>query len=328
MPRGGTQSLGLSGWLCAVLVCGGCTPIGPMFTSPHEVDDPGYLSPKYRRFHEPVLPRLVPVRPQPLPAVPRSPGLQPFELPAEPVPQPLPSDDADGPELGRPGEAPVPSVELAVAAPVSSQIGSNVLFEIRVTNRGTVPAANVVLEANLDEGLRLPGRNDRRVVRPLGTLAAGETRQAELTLIGEQAGMRCASFLITTEGRESGWKNVCVDFVPRRLDMAITAPDQAPVGGRATFVVSVVNVSQASLDGVELLVTPDAVLRPVGGSAGARATSDGLRWQLGRLAAGERVTIEVECECRAAAERACLRARATASGLPAETVEHCLGITG
>jgi uncharacterized repeat protein (TIGR01451 family) len=149
----------------------------------------------------------------------------------------MPFDDADGPELGRPGETPAPSVDLAVAAPLSSQVGSAVLFEIRVTNRGSAPAADVVLAVSLDDGLRLPGRNDRRVVRPLSTIPAGETRQVELTLVGEQAGSRCASFLITMNGRETAWKNVCIELVPRRLDVVIAAPEQARVGGRTTFVV-------------------------------------------------------------------------------------------
>jgi hypothetical protein len=86
-------------------------------------------------------------------------------------------------------------------------------------------------------------------------------------------------------------------------------------------------VSQAPLAAVELLLSPDRALEAVGGSAGARATSDGLRWQLGRLPAGERVAVELECQVRAAATQACLRAQATANELPAESVEHCLTIT-
>jgi hypothetical protein len=74
-------------------------------------------------------------------------------------------------------------------------------------------------------------------------------------------------------------------------------------------------------------VTPDVVLKPVGGSAGALATADGLRWMLGGVAVGERVQIEIECECLAPAERACLRAVATADKVPDEAVERCLEIS-
>ncbi|HUG90539.1 MAG TPA: hypothetical protein VML55_06880 [Planctomycetaceae bacterium] len=304
-----------------------------MFTSPHEVDDPAYLSPKYRQFHEPALPQRVPARPLPQPAPrPRPPlpprGPQPFELPAQPVPspRPLPSDDAGGPELVRPDEPPAPRLDLAVAAPTTAQVGGSVLFEIRVTNRGAAPATNVVLEATLDGGLRLPERADRRVVHPLGTIPAGQSREAALTVVGDQTGRPCASFLVTSGGRESGWKKVCVEFVPRKLDVAMTAPEQARVGGRATFVVSVANVTPDPIENVELLVTPGDPLRPVGGSAGARATADGLVWTLGRLAAGERVSVEIDCECRAVAERACLRAHVTADAIPAESLERCLEI--
>ena len=332
--------------LAAAAACG-CAPFAAGFTGPFDVDDPVWLSPEYRRYHEPVLPRLVPVRP-PRPAVPRSPRLtpvpvapdatEPFELPIQPDPQPVPQrtpQPADprndgGPQLGpqlQPPERTAEQLDLAVAAPLTSQAGSSILFEIRITNRSAEPVSNVVLEATLEDGLRLPDRPDRRVVRPVGVIPPGQSREAALTLIANEAGTRCASFLVTVDGLELGWKRVCVEVVPRQLDLSVTGPEQAAAGVRATFVVAITNVTEAAIEGVELLVSPDAVLNAVGGSAGARATPEGLRWGLGRLAAGERVAVEIECTGQAPAERACIGVQVTAEGATLESTQHCLEIT-
>jgi hypothetical protein len=346
MPaRASRRELGLL-LLAAAAACG-CAPFGPGFTGPFDVDDPVWLSPEYRRFHEPVLPRLVPVRP-PQPVVPRSPRLapvpavpgeaEPFELPVQPDPQPRPQptprpadpDNERGPQLGpqlQPPERGEERLDLAVAAPTTSQAGSSILFEIRITNRSAEPVSNVVLEATLEDGLRLPDRLDRRVVRPVGVIAPGQSREAALTLVANEAGTRCASFLVTVDGRESGWKRVCVEVVPRQLELSVTGPEQAAVGTRATFSVTLANVTETAIEGVELLVSPDAALKPVGGSAGARSTAEGLRWNLGRLAAGERVAVEIECVGQAPAERACVGVQVTAEGATLESAQHCFEIT-
>lgn len=329
--------------LAAAAACG----FAPMFTGPFDVDDPVWLSPEYRRFREPVLPRLVPVRP-PRPVVPRSPRLTPvpgtpdgadsFELPLQPdlqpvpqrTPQPAEPRNGGGPQLGPPLQPPERSgeqLDLAVAAPTTSQAGGSILFEIRITNRSAEPVSNVVLEATLEDGLRLPDRTDRRVVRPVGVIPPGQSREAALTLVANDPGTRCVSFLVTVDGREAGWKRVCVDVAPRQLDLSVTGPEQTAAGARATFSITLTNVTDAAIEGVELLVSPDAVLQPVGGSAGARATPEGLRWNLGRLAAGERVAVELECVGAAPAERVCIGVQIKADGATLESVQHCLEIT-
>ncbi|MBW3542441.1 MAG: hypothetical protein KY476_19420 [Planctomycetes bacterium] len=188
---------------CA-LAFAGCSICGPLFTAPHNVDDPAYLSPYLRSL-------------QSAPPVQTPPGLPTLDPAIAPLPDDEPSPGPAFPELDEPvpdaGTGREPDVGLTVSAPERRRVGENAAFVMVVENRSRTAIDGLTIEATFDEALALPGREDRRVVRSLDPIEPGGTQEVTLTLVAREAGRHCASFLVTRGETEVGWKRVCVEFV-------------------------------------------------------------------------------------------------------------------
>jgi hypothetical protein len=276
--------------------------------------------------------KVAPPSPRIPPAAPLSQGTtRPFTL-GSPAPQPsgstansLPPTLA-GPAL--PSQANSrPRLELTVDAPRLKQAGSGAEYHLSVHNPGISVARNVTIECRFDELLIFPGKEDKRAIQKLGNLAAGETRQVDLTLASDDVGRHCCDFAVLSEGHESVWKSVCVEFVPRQLEVTLVGPAQRAVGSRAEFNLRIVNVSTKALDDVEARLTYGDNLKAEEATADAAHKPGSLSWQLGTLKPGEGVQLQAEFTCLQAAEHACVSAIVTGPELPEEKVDACLSVS-
>lgn len=290
--------------------------------------DPPHLDPTYRPLTTPT------PAPQTLgrPAGELPPGgqLPPADRSSGPVPETVAppgisgDEPAGGPQLASPAIA--APVELTVEAPSRKQVGSAIEFRLGVRNSGEAAAENVAVEVEFDDGLIFPGRAERQVSQSLGRLLPGEPREVALTLVAGRTGTLCARFLVTVGETEAAWKSVCVEVVPRQLQLEIVGPPQRTIGSRAEFTIKLVNASSEVLAGVQATATYDAALTPREGSAGAQQKPGSVSWNLGDLQPGEGVHLQLEFECRVASESACLTAEVTGTGIPSERLEKCLRV--
>lgn len=304
-----------TGWL-ACLTVAGC--VGLHGRPPH-LHDPPWLSPQNQPLHQPVIPGGTQVAP------PRT--LPPTSAPdSMDQPQPLESDDEEGPVIVPPS-ADAPRIDLTVAAPQQLQLGSAAKFELTVRNAGNRPVEDVEVVATFDDGFVFPGTTEREARRPLGRLGPGEERSFTLMLVGEETGRLCSQFSVRAGGREALWKSVCVEFVPRSVQLELIGPPHRTVGGRAEFTIKVANVSSRPLERVDVTVTADRVLQPLDGTRGAVRRDDVVSWDVGRLDPGAGAQLQIEFVCRGASVQACVAAEVTAAGRPAVAVEKCLTIT-
>ena len=304
---------------CAAFSAAGCASMMATARTDWNYTDPPWLDPSHRPLVEPT--------PQTL-ARPVAPGLPEAEAtPVEPVPGGAPDEGGpplEGPRLTAPGVA--AALELAVDAPKRKQVGSAIEFRIGVWNRGESVVEDLAVEVEFDAALVFPGRPERRVSQPLGRLSPGEHREVTLTLAAEETGRHCARFLVTAGGAESAWKSVCVESVPRQVGLEIVGPPQRTVGSRAEFNVKIASVSKDVLKGMQAIVRYDAALAPREASAGARQTPGTMTWNLGDVQPGEGVQLQIEFECRVAAESACLTAELSGENFPSERVEKCISV--
>jgi uncharacterized repeat protein (TIGR01451 family) len=290
--------------------------------APWGVNDPGYLAPGNRSYKVPT---------------PDSPSIDlgPASVPGNnstPEPVELPPTDTrpvkplDGPRIVPRGVTVPGKLDLTVHAPKQKQVGSGALYRLVVTNLGDEPMAQVAVSTEFDKGLKFPGKVNKSAKQSLGTIAARETKEVSLTLVGEIPGRQCARFSVTSRGSEQVWKSVCVEFVPRTLEVRIIAPKRRTLGSQAEFNVKISNTGSKPLENITAILGFDSPLKVAEASAGWKKHDDGLSWDLGTLKASEGVQIQVEFDCIAAAERTCLTATVSGDGVPDEDQQQCLVI--
>jgi uncharacterized repeat protein (TIGR01451 family) len=209
---------------------------------------------------------------------------------------------------------------LQVSAPESATTGELVSFQIQVTNHGAAAATDVVLECEFDAGLAFPGRTERQIRQPLDRVAAGEKRSVALSLELRETGRQCARFSITQGGKRMAQREACVEARSPAIDVSISGPDESSVGGRAEYVVTIVNRSSRDVAGVSATLVHDSSLALRAASTGAQRGENQVQWDLETLHAGERVQIETEFECLS--EQAAAKVTATVNAESLKLTQH------
>ncbi len=148
-------------------------------------------------------------------------------------------------------ESTAPIVELTKTCPQLRYLGRDATFEITVTNRGTGPALNVVVNdviTGTSDFLSADGggtREGNNVVWRLGTLPAGESRVLKATFRCNQIGTVRNSATVTYCAESSAGCEFEVKGVPAILLECVDDPDPIEVGGSLTYTIVVTNQGTA-----------------------------------------------------------------------------------
>lgn len=102
------------------------------------------------------------------------------------------------------------SLDLSVRVSANHQLGAAIEYKLRVENVGERTASDVTIEAEFDDALIFPGRNDKRVRKVLGDFAGGQSQDIPLTLTADETGVHCARFTISGNDLTPVTKQVCV----------------------------------------------------------------------------------------------------------------------
>ncbi len=238
-----------------------------------------------------------------------------------------PSPEAiSGPRIIPQGVSVPATLVLAVNAPARKQVGSDAVFRLTIQNIGDKPADDVVVESEFDEALDFPGRREKKVRQSLGRIVAQESKEIVLTLVSDQVGKHCCRFTLFSKGKEAVWKSVCVAFLPRQLDIEIVGPSRRTVGSRAEFTFKLINRTSGDLNDIRATVVHDGALTPREATADASKQARSLSWELGTIAAGNGVMLQVEFECGVAAEHATIQLRVSGHDVPDEQSEFWLTV--
>ena len=205
------------------------------------------------------------------------------------------------------------SVELIVDAPSNPSVGREFVFELMLRNTGSVPLSDVVVVAQLDPGLALPGRGDRQVQLLVGDFAVGAFRPIRLTAIARSPGRPGCRFEVSSGTQTLLTKQMYVDVATAGLDMKIIGPQRRTLGSRSEFLVRLTNRGLQPIRDIDLAVSQSAALELVAATEMAVEDQGALNWKLDALAAGESVTYQMEYVCQRISEACHVTAVASAS---------------
>ena len=263
----------------------------------------------------------------------------------------------------RPALPAVSVLELKVTQRTAAIVGSNVTFDVEITNRGATIASGVTVRDTFDPGLEpqssAPGFDPRSSV-PIefraGNLGPGETYRRSVTFRVTKPGQLCHRMeAVAADGGRAVPQNSCVTAVAPAItnptppaatypgantpppavapvspppEIRVTAQAAtATVGQSVVFTAIIRNSSQQPLPNVRIIQQSDAVLTVSNSTEFGIQRGSELVWNLPSLPPGRDVRVQVQCECRQATPKACCRFTVALSDGRTVADQACVEIT-
>ena len=181
-------------------------------------------------------------------------------------------------------------------------VGQVVVFDFEVTNTGSAAVQNIVVRDVFDAGLRPNYNVDPNKPLELDpfTLMAGETKQGlKVSFVVERAGQLCHTLQVAAEAGNVASARACVEVTQPVLNVDVqkAGPEQARVGDRIPFTITVTNNGDGVLTNLRITDTPDQNLKPEQGTQGVQRDNEALFWVLGTLGPKQSTRLTLECTC-------------------------------
>ncbi|MCA9271248.1 MAG: DUF11 domain-containing protein, partial [Planctomycetales bacterium] len=185
-----------------------------------------------------------------------------------------------------------PKLEMMLTGPRDVLFGETKTFAITVSNPGTGPAEDVVIQL-----LPAAGGQEAAGVSKIGTLAAGQQKVIEVELTARQAGaleLRAQAFA------EGGLRAEAAERINVRraaLEATIAGPPVKYAGTMAVYQVRVANIGDALGEAVRADVVLPRNSTFVSASDGGAWNADRgrIEWQIGALRPGASRVFEIRC---------------------------------
>ena len=132
-----------------------------------------------------------------------------------------------------------PMLSVAVTGPETVEVGEQVSYVVRVSNPGTGIASNVVIQAAIPEGLE--HRSGSILSIDIGTLNAGESRQARLSVTAVKGGPQEMAVRVIAAGDLTDETVANVTVAEPQLKIAIVGPTDQMTGRTSDYRMSVSN---------------------------------------------------------------------------------------
>lgn len=187
-----------------------------------------------------------------------------------------------------------PDLQIGLEGPAEVSFGVPQIYRLKISNPGTAPAENVVLNLSAEPY----GSNSS----PLGTIAPGTNRVVEVELTFQQKG----KLKIKAEAVGDDLKSASeIDVVVHQamLEAAVKGIETEYVGAFVDYTMELTNsgdtasenvIAQVELpDGVKLVQLPN----------GARLSGKILLWEINSLSAGQSLTLSWQAELLSAGEK-------------------------
>lgn len=176
------------------------------------------------------------------------------------------------PSLAATEEAPEdgkPYLSIEKKSPPSATLGQKMVYEIRISNPGNVPARQVVLNDDVPEGVDLDGTipraelSGRRLIWRLGTLQPGDEKVVKVRVVpvrvGEVGSVATVNFLSETEVPKNIPANFMLDGkqpLPRVPQLEISStplPDTIAINQKFRIALTIKNIDRQTLSGIILV---------------------------------------------------------------------------
>jgi uncharacterized repeat protein (TIGR01451 family) len=226
------------------------------------------------------------------------------------------------------------ALDVRITGPTRAEVGTNVRFQIVVTNRGGAMATDLIITDSFDDGLEhLVAESP--IERSLEQLGPGKSSSIYVNFRVTKPGELCHTVEVAGKGGLQATARACVTATEPAasaqpaIDVKKTGPRRRQVGEKAEFKILVKNTGNVPLTNLRITDTYEQALMPTDATAGFDEPALGdekLVWQVARLGPGQAHSVEVHCNCEAPAERACNRVVVTCDQRPPIADETCLEI--
>jgi uncharacterized repeat protein (TIGR01451 family) len=186
-----------------------------------------------------------------------------------------------------------PQLEIEQSAPRQVLIGEDVVFSIRLSNRGSGSATNVVLKEDVPTGLKHAA--GRELEYEVGTVKPGETQQLPLTLSAEKPGRIENVLVARADGNIEVHHRLQMEVVAPELQVEIEGPDRRYLNREFALTIALRNPGTAPAKEVELVAHLPRALKFVNANnAGYYEQSNhSVHWSLEELPAKETGMVRV-----------------------------------
>ncbi len=181
-----------------------------------------------------------------------------------------------------------PTLVVELSAPEEGLSCDEFDLTVTVTNSGTGDARDVKVIDELPDGLTTPS-GQRRVVMDFGTLASAQSKEKTIKVQASRAGT--FEHVVTAEARgglTATGEPVTTLLREPILDLAMTAVENSLAGRPVETAIVVANTGNGISESTMVRVKLPAGVEVEGTPEGASKSGDGILWELGTLAPGEK----------------------------------------
>jgi uncharacterized repeat protein (TIGR01451 family) len=187
-----------------------------------------------------------------------------------------------------------PALQIGLEGPAEVNYGAPQMYRLKVSNPGTAPAENVVLNMTAEPY----GSNSS----PLGTIPAGSHRVIEVELTFQQRGkLKIKAEAVATDLKTSSEIDVLVRQA--MLEASISGVESEYVGATGSYEFKLSNTGDTAAENVVAQVELPEGVKLNQLPSGARLSGRNLLWEINQLTAGQELKLGFETEYLAAGEK-------------------------
>lgn len=209
---------------------------------------------------------------------------------------------------------------LTKTGPETAILGSDISYNVTVSNTGSSVAKNVVLTDQLPDGLTSPS-GQSRLRFEIGDLAPKQSKTVAVPVKAAKRGRHCNTVAATSSNAGEAKAEACTVVLQPGLKIVKTGTKEQFLTRNAKYNIVVSNTGDTALTGVVVTDTAPAATTIVS-APGASISGNQAVWNVGNLPAGQEKTFEVTLTSRTPGTHCNSVAVATTEGLR-ESAEAC-----